>query len=216
MRRFPLLLLTYALTLTACDEAADLLSTTDEPEATYSETVLQATFFKPGRSATPSVSWNGDQGTISLADEPRGVTVNATTGRISWDQTLPPGTHDFDVIVANGKGNVVIPITIENPLQGTFTGTFDNAHYFSFDLHTDGTIDLRAEDPSDPVKGSGTWKFDNGKVRAVYVYEGGSTQPAFQATLAQSGTAATLTGDWYYDDSFTSRELGGTIEAELE
>ena len=215
MRRFPLLLLTYALTFTACDEAADLLSTTDEPEATYSETVLQATFFESGRSATPSVSWNGDQGTISLADEPRGVTVNATTGRISWDQTLPPGTHDFDVIVANGEGNVVVSITIENPLQGTFTGTYNNVSYFSFDLHADGTIDLRSNSATDPSSGVGTWEMSGDEIRAIYSYDG-SYNHAFSGTVDQTASEAAFTGQWYYDESFSSSQVGGTIEVVLE
>ena len=215
MRFLPFLLFPILLTFNACDEAADLLSTTDEPEATYSETMLQATFFESGRSATPSISWNGDQGTISLADEPLAVTVNATTGRISWDQTLPPGTHDFDVIVANSEGNVVVPITIENPLQGTFTGVYNGTEYFSFDLHADGTIDLRSNSASSPDEGAGTWQLDGDEVRAIYSYDGSSNY-AFSGTVAQTAAEASLTGQWFYDDSFSPSQEGGPIETKLE
>jgi hypothetical protein len=199
-----------------CEQVDDITGGADTPSVTYPATTLDADFYKPGSSAAPTINWNGDQGSISLASTLDGLSINSTTGQLQWTKMLPPGTHRVDVVVSNSEGQVVVPMTLQNPLSGTFTGTYDNFNFFSFDLLQDGSIRLRADDENDPATGSGTWTYENGKVRAVYAYEGGTNEPAFEATLDQTAAAATLIGDWYYDDSFTNDKRGGTVETEME
>lgn len=192
---FPFLSLLLLLT-TSCDPDAvnDLLSSVDEPTVSYSETTLEATFFQEGNSPTPSISWNGDQGSATLSGEPNGVTINSTTGRISWDKTLPPGDHDFDVVVANDEGQVVVPMTIENPISGTFDGTYGGSYDFMIEIAAAGTITVFA----DGETASGTYAIEDGRFTAYYVYDNyPDLDYSILADVNQTGTEATVAGEYY-------------------
>jgi hypothetical protein len=193
------LLSLFALLLllaTGCDPdaAGSILNGTDEPTVSYSETNLKATFFTEGSSPTPSLSWNGDQGTVSLSGEPAGVSVNSTTGRINWERTLPPGEHTFDVVVSNSEGQVVVPMTLENPLSGNFDGTYGGAYDFRMEIMEDGSITLFA----DGETARGSWQLENDKFTAYYTYD---NYPDIDYTLLadvlQSSASASLVGDYY-------------------
>jgi len=206
---FALLLITSL----GCEQVDDLVGGgVDAPNVSYSATTLEADFYQSGSSAAPSISWNGDQGTISLATTVPGLSVNSTTGQLNWTEMLPPGTHEINVVVANSEGQVIVPVTIENPLSGSFTGVYDGSHYFAFDLMEDGTLEVRANSESDPTIAAGTWQLSGDEVRGIYTYEGDTQPYSFKGTIDQTPSQATLNGDWYYDDSFDDDQRGGDFE----
>ncbi len=120
---------------TGCEQVDELIAGLGSaPTVSYSSTSIAAEFYTPGTSPTPSIDWNGDQGTIALGTTVEGLTINSTTGKLSWTKLLPPGTHEVDVIVSNSEGQVVVPVTIVNPLSGTFTGNYDGSSYFALQV----------------------------------------------------------------------------------
>ena len=126
----------------ACDSIDDLSGGADAPEVTYGSTTYEADFYEPGNSSVPSIDWNGAQGTVSLGSNIEGLSVNSTTGQLQWTKLLPPGTHEVEVVVANSEGQVVVPISINNPLAGSFAGTIyenDDPYDLAIDFNADGT-----------------------------------------------------------------------------
>lgn len=216
MQYFKFLFVLLLIISLGCEQVDDLVGGgVDAPNVSYSSTTLDADFYQAGSSPAPSINWNGDQGTITLGTTLSGLSVNSTTGQLSWTKMLPPGTHTVDVVVTNSEGQVVVPVTIENPLTGTFTGTYNGSDYFSFDLMSDGTIHLRSNSATSPNEGNGTWELDGDDVRAVYSYDG-TYNYAFRGAVEQTSAKASIMGEWYYDNSFSASQVGGTVEVDLE
>ena len=166
----------------------------------------------PGQTGTPTIDWNGDQGTVSLGSAIDGVSVNATTGQVRWTKTLPAGTHEVEVILSNAEGQVVVPIVIENPLQGRFEGVYDDAIYYAHIFKTDGTVDVEVDNPDNRYEGNGTYELlPNGTISAEYEYEHDPGRPIqITGEFDQSGSEAVLKGDW------ESASLSGTYLLSLQ
>ncbi|WP_420458872.1 hypothetical protein [Neolewinella sp.] len=183
------------LTTVSCEQVDELIGGLNSaPTVSYSSTTIDAEFYTPGRSSTPSIDWNGDQGTISLGTTLDGLSVNSTTGQLTWTKLLPVGTHDVDVIVSNSEGQVVVPITIDNPLAGTFEGTYAGTSAFKLEVFGDGNITLYA----DGEVATGTWTIEEGKFTAYYVYNNyPDIDYSLVADVNQTNTEATIVGDYY-------------------
>ncbi len=221
MRYFPslsfLLFALLLLTALGCKQIDDLTGGgVDKPSVTYSTTNFEADFYQAGSSSAPSLDWNGEQGSVSLGTTITGLSVNSTTGKLEWTKLLPPGTHDVDVVVSNSEGQVVVPVTIKNPLKGAFEGVYDGSTYFAFDLKADGTMTLEANSKTSPSEGSGTWELIGDEIRAIYTYTGETAPNSFKGPISQTSSQVTISGDWYWGDSFADAQRGGTFETELQ
>jgi hypothetical protein len=182
----------------------------------YSDTTFDAEFFQAGGSSTPSIDWNGEQGSITLDAAVEGLSVNATTGRLSWTRLLPAGTHDVEVVVSNSGGQVVVPLTIQNPLAGTFEGTYSGGSYFAIDVEADGTVVIRANSSTSPDRGEGTWVVEGESYVFEYEYAATSEEYHVIVDLDQTNAAATLEGHWYYGPYVPGENPGGPVSVTLE
>lgn len=205
MRYLNILFALLLITTLGCDQIDDLAGGgVDKPSVTYSSTTFTADFFQGGSSASPSIDWNGEQGTVTLGTTLTGLSVNSTTGRLEWDKTLPPGTHDMEVVVANSEGQVVVPVTIENPLMGTFEGTYAQSYPYVLEINQDGSLTVLA----DGETASGSWKINNGEVIAYYIYDNyPDLDYSLRADIEQTNAEATVTGEYYngeYDPTSTA------------
>jgi len=208
------LLLPLALVGPGCDALEELSD--GAPTVSYPETTIDAEFYREGSSSAPSIDWNGAQGTISLGTDVEGLDVNSTTGRLTWTKLLPPGTHDVEVVVSNAGGQVVVPLTIENPLSGSFEGTYSGGSYFALDVEGDGTVAVRANSESDPTRGEGTWSVEGGSYVFEYVYPETAEEYYVVADLEQTTAAATLEGDWFFGTYTPGDSPGGTVSVSIE
>ncbi len=189
----PLLCL-LILAWTGCDSIDDLSGGARAPEITFTSTTYEADFFETGSSGTPSIDWNGAQGTISLGSSIQGLNVNSTTGQLQWNKMLPPGTHNVEVVVSNSEGQVVVPVTINNPLSGTFEGTYAGSYDFRLEFSEDGSLLVFA----DGLTATGTFEVDNGELTGYYIYDDyPDIDYTILADVEQTNAAATLTGDYY-------------------
>ena len=208
-------LLSVLLLAAGCD--SDVLSSAGAPTVSYASTTLDADFYRAGASGSPSVDWNGAQGSISLGTDVPGLSINATTGRLSWTKLLPPSTHDVEVVFSNSEGQVVVPLTIENRLSGSFEGVYDGNTYYALDVAEDGTVVVRANSSANPDRGQGTWRVaTDGSFVFDYTYDGDTSTYHVVADLVQTDAEATLSGSWFFGgsgDSGASR--GGSVSVTL-
>lgn len=195
-------------TFTSCsseDDANDLV-----PVVTYSTDTLQAEFFVAGNSLDPNIEWNGTPGTLSLSNPVSGLSVNPTTGKITWTKQLPLGIHDFSVLATNSAGTTTINLVINNPFQGVFTGTYDSNFFYEIEFFKDGSIEVRADSEANPSLANGIWMNEGGSIRADYTYlSGGDFSVLGTLTLNDS---AVYSGNWFFDHGSIIGNEGGIFE----
>lgn len=181
----------------------------------YASTNLEAIFYQSGNSATPSLDWNGNQGSFSITSPVDGLSINTTTGALSWTKLLALGTYAIEVVATNSAGNTLVNITLTNILQGVFTGTYSGNIYQQFDYKTDGTVSIKATDETTPDLASGTWEIDGDEVTSDYTYDFGGAY-SIKGTLVQTNANATISGQWYYGHGAIDGEEGGPFEHTLD
>jgi len=211
---------TYTVTAEDGSTAAYIVSLEKEapiaslPTISFENTTIEATFFQAG-VVTPTVAWNGDQGTIQLTQDIQGLSINEVTGSLTWTNQLPAGTHTFEVVAVNSAGNQVVNIEIVNTLQGVFTGTYSGSSFFEFEFYTDGTVDLRVNDETNPSLASGTWSRTGDELLVNYAYEDGD-EYSTKGTLDQDPAGVIYEGEWYSGHDAISGNEGGIFEIILD
>ena len=95
------------------------------PTVSFASTNFETIFFKSGNTSAPTVNWNAEQGTFSLSSTIKGVTVNSTSGVVSWTKELPLGINTIELLASNSAGQMSTTITVENIFQGTFKGGYN-------------------------------------------------------------------------------------------
>lgn len=208
----------FALLLSGCEDSSCVPSPTNPcpsengPELVYAQTSYETAFFVPGNTVAPSVSWaGGPVGTLSLGAPPAGVTVDPSTGVVSWDRSLPLGINHIQVRATNSLGTSVATLQIENYFEASFTGGF-NEDPTSQDLplgmlmgfNRDGSMTVVIDDGNcagQQCDGNGTWSINASTVTARYVFPhvGADGSDPFRAdgTLTYSTAEARLEGTWF-------------------
>ncbi|WP_116107117.1 hypothetical protein [Lewinella sp. IMCC34191] len=197
---FYLLLAIGVVFTQSCDEIDNLSGGASAPEVTYSATTYEAEFYKAGNSATPSIDWNGSQGSASLGTMIDGLSVNSTTGQLQWTKLLPPGTHDVEVVVTNSEGQVVIPMTISNPLRGKFAGTMtESGRPLEGDIEfaSDGSASLYVRDSDRTFTTDDYTIQSDGSVLVQLTRTSSETKVTFIGDLNQTKDPAEYSGFWY-------------------
>jgi hypothetical protein len=184
----------------------------------YTSNTIDATFFQPGNSI-PTINWNGDVGTFALIESYtsgiESLTVNEITGEISLTHVLPEGIWIFDIEATNSAGITIIEMTIDNTLQGVFTGTYDTTHFFEFEFFKNGTINIEADDV--PYYASGTWTINNENIILVnYTYDIGGDEYSLKGLLHHSGASASYTGDYYWLYDAIPENISGVFDTSMD
>ncbi|MGB3608489.1 MAG: hypothetical protein WA775_05595 [Psychroserpens sp.] len=189
-----LILLTFTFSCSSDDDASAI----DIPALNYTVSTFNAVFFQAGNASAPSINWNGDQGSFSLATALTGLSINNTNGIVSWDKTLPIGIHDVQAIATNSAGQTTANLTINNPLQGVFTGTIDNGSngFFEVEFFSDGTTVAKTEDSGSPPTANGTWTNANNNIVADVTNPENGVEVSLSGTLT-IGTTAVYAGQWH-------------------
>lgn len=183
----------------ACSSEDDSL-TISIPTVNYASTTIEATFFEEGSTA-PSVNWNGEQGSFSLAGSTEGLTINATTGVLSWSKLLAPDSHNLQIIAANSAGQTTITIILINPLQGVFTKIYPSTDSIEIEFKRDNTMFYRQITSFDTVVSPGTYTINNNIIVAELIEDDGSISSfSLSGTLTQSISLATYTADLLYGE----------------
>lgn len=106
----------------SCSDDAVVLGPSD---FSYAKATFDIEFYTSGQTGTPSIDWNGSVGTFGLADSYPGVSINSTTGVVSWNKGLSLGSNAIQIIATNADGSLTITITLRNNFSGSFSGGYN-------------------------------------------------------------------------------------------
>jgi len=206
------------LTLTSC--GGDDSPTVKSPTIAYDNPDIEATFNQAG-STTPTIDWNNDTGTIELIESYTGgipgLSISNASGKITWTKGLGEGMWIFDVEATNSAGTTIVEMSIDNTLQGTFTGTYDTTDFFQVVFAKDHTVIINANDAFIPDTATGTWSISNNNTILVnYIYDDGGSHYSLKGQLIRDGITPKYQGNWYYEYDAIETNLGGTIELDME
>lgn len=214
-------ILVIVLVITACsknDDApvveAPILSVTPN---------LTASYFQQGESPLPEVQWNGDRGKFGLENNIQGLSIDSETGQLSWGPSLPIGVHTVILFAYNEAGKDLASLTISNPFQGTFKGTYTTNISLSNTLfqimemvfNTDGTFsgytqsELNDGTLLDPSYFSGNYMLMDTKMEGTLQYEGSASTYPLEADLDQQGK---LTGQYSSEILHATFEINVLIQ----
>ncbi|PCE65802.1 putative Ig domain-containing protein [Sediminicola luteus] len=214
-----LLIGTVILLLTSCSKDDDGPKF-EAPEFSYSETTVPILFSTSGSLSAPNVNWNNAPGAFSISPSIIGLSINAQTGTLSWDRSLPPGTHQIVVTATNQAGSQDQQISLENPFHGIFTGSYvgssGNTWFYELEFDANGGMLTREDDENDPTLGTGTYTLSQNTILANYTYDVGGSEYSLKLDLNQTTNMAELDGAWYYNFDAEESELGGTVLVTME
>lgn len=172
-------------------------------------------------SVTPVVDWNGRKGAFSFASTVRqGITIDATTGKITWTADLPIGTYILPVVANNiGVGSDTTIYTLM--VSGMITTIAGGAQGFSgdggpalnaqlwmpFDVTTDAANNIYLVDSYNnrvrKISPDGTITTFAGDGDAIFFGDGG---PASAASFSRpSGITLDAQNNMYITDYGNSR-----------
>lgn len=205
------LLVAIAIITFSCsdDESGDTVEIM-KPIVTYTGPHLNADFYTPGTTSAPTVEWNGDVGSFSISPEIEGLSINSTTGEISWSNLLPLGTHNFDAVATNAAGQTTISMELENIFSGVFEGYYlDTSLPHPIDLHfsENGTLEVISGGGPAPYEASGTWTKNGNEILANFKFENGA-EHSIKGTLSQTASAAEISGNYYTSYGASGTPLG--------
>ncbi len=206
------------VTLTSCGGNDDS-PTAERPTIVYDNPDIEATFNQAG-STTPTINWNNNTGTIELIESYTGgipgLSISNASGKITWSKDLGEGMWIFDVEATNSAGTTIVEMSIDNTLQGTFTGTYDTTDFFQVVFAKDHTVIINADNALNPYTATGTWSINNDDIILVnYTYEGGGDY-SLKGQLIRDGITPKYQGNWYFEYDAIETNLGGTIELDME
>lgn len=217
----PLGLLGLLSILVACDEGGVDCGTTplapacsEPPTISYSQGAYASPFFSTGNTPAPLVDWNGATGTLSLMGAVAGVTLDPSTGIVSWDASLPIGASLVQVVATNPAGMATASFNVDNRFEGHFEGAYNgdpesDSVTFDFEVtfHGDGSLAVRDFGASE---GEGNWTRVGQTITAVYSYESGDPL-TFQGDLTHNASEAVLEAFWYRGDEVADGEEQGFL-----
>ncbi len=172
------------------------------PQVSYVQE-LTAAFFTEGQSEPPQVNWNGDLGQFRLESSIDGIAINATTGVISWDNSLSPGVHPITVLAFNDAGDTKINVQLENIFSGTFKGNWtlfgDSISTIEITFRDDETAVLTINENAEQ-SGPGTWILTSADLSGDFFFS--DTRYDLNGELTHSQTEAFVAGTLRYDNPY--------------
>lgn len=208
------LAMTATIAMVACDDDP-AGPNVEAPTITFAQAAHASPFFMTGTTAAPTIDWGGETGTLALASAVTGVSLDTSTGVVSWDESLAIGVNAVEVVATNSAGSDMFGLEIDNEFQGQFDGganndpesetpTFEVAMTFA----DDGTL-IVVEDGTD--EGEGTWTRDGTTITAVFSFDEGTTFITFEGDVTHDTTDAVLEGFWFDGEEAVEGEEAGFL-----
>jgi len=150
---------------------------------------LSIPFYTNGSTGVPNIDWGNEVGTFALNDEYQGVTINATTGVLSWNEGLPLGENSISVTATNSAGFAVTSVLFLHQFGGEFTGGYNSdpssttvtASNLIINFNVNGTLSITDNGET----GTGTWSFNTqGDLVCEYTVTSGSYELIYDLTYS--------------------------------
>lgn len=182
---------------------------------------VEADFFTEGSLAAPAINWGGEEGSLELNSPIQGVNLNAVTGVITYDKSLPVGESVIQFVASNSAGQTTQSITINNRFSGSFTGEYTSGDNQDFifthkaNYNEDGSYTGEDSNNADSTT-TGTWTLSGNTISSTYTYDSGSSPLTIEVDLTQSTSDATLNGAWHSGASVSEDSFGGYIRFSID
>jgi len=164
-------LLLVCLTFASCSSDKDdtIVST---PSDFYYPGETPIPFYTHG-SVLPNIDWGNETGTYTLDMSYTGISLDETTGALSWDEDLPLGNNVVMVTATNSAGFATTTPNLLHQFSGVFNGAYNNdanpvtptTVSLSVTFNVDGTMSIT----DNGTTSNGTWVFNpTGKLICTY------------------------------------------------
>jgi len=176
------------LLITSCTEDIDD-NTVVAPSDFYYLGDLPIPFYTNGSTGVPNIDWGNEVGTFALNDDYQGVTINETTGVLSWNEDLPLGENIISVTATNSAGFAVTSVLFLHQFGGEFTGGYNSdpssttvtASNLVINFNVNGTLSITDNGET----GTGTWSFNpQGDLICSYIVPAGNFQLVYDLTYS--------------------------------
>ena len=192
----------------------------ESPTISIQNTEYSTPFYTTGQTESPTIDWNGDVGNLSINNTSTSISLNSTSGVISWSKSLPLGMNSIILTATNSEGQNTTNIVIENFFNGEFTGGYnsdpnsvvlDTDIKMGFDLDGMDVLDGGAEGT---LSTQGSWTRNDNEVTAVYSFDNGATFLTAVMNITYNETEANIEG-FLYNGSDASGNPTGYIRLDL-
>ena len=170
------------------------------PDIDYPESQKTVSFMESGEFESPMIEWNGEEGNLQLLNTSlEGISIDQTTGIISYDGSMPLGTTEILISAQNSAGEATQSIVLEHLFDAEMAGgynfdTNDDTNFpndFDFDFYIDGTFDKKLFLITGDQYSEGTWTREGNFF--TLLEESGLVH---EGELSYDGTNAFMTGEW--------------------
>ena len=146
-------------------------------------------FYTHGSTGTPTINWNNDIGAFTLDNNYTGVSINATTGVLTWNEDLPLQENNISVTATNIAGTAQTTVLFLHQFSGVFNGghnldpnsTVIPNNNLNITFNVDRTLSVT--DHTETI--SGTWSFNTAnKLICNYTLTSGAIELEFNLTYS--------------------------------
>lgn len=96
------------------------------PSDFYYLGTLSIPFYTNGSTGFPNINWGNEAGVFTLNETYQGVSINPTTGVVSWNEDLPLYENFIGVTATNSAGFAVTTIIFLHKFSGVFNGGYNS------------------------------------------------------------------------------------------
>lgn len=167
------LVVTGSVYLTSCSPDYDDIIV-EAPSDFYYLGDLPIPFYTNGSTGLPNIDWGNEAGVFTLNETYPGVSINSSTGVLSWNEDLPLGENLIGVTATNSAGFAVTTVLFLHQFGGVFNGGYNSdpastvipSANLVLDISENGTLTLIDSGET----GTGTWSF-NAEGDLICTYE---------------------------------------------
>lgn len=125
---------------------------------------LPIPFYTNGSTGVPNIDWGNETGIFTLNGTYQGVSINETTGVLSWNEDLPLGENIISVTATNSAGFAVTSVLFLHQFGGQFAGGYNSdpasttipSANLAINFNVNNTFSIT----DNGVNGSGAWSFN--------------------------------------------------------
>ena len=174
--------------MTSCTDDIDD-NTVVAPSDFYYLGDLPIPFYTNGNLAVANINWGNEYGSFTLNDNYQGVSIDETTGTLTWNEDLPLGENIISVTATNSAGFAVTSVLFLHQFGGEFTGGYNSdpssttvtASNLVINFNVNGTLTITDNGET----GTGTWSFNpQGDLICEYSVASGSYELIYDLTYS--------------------------------
>jgi hypothetical protein len=150
---------------------------------------LPIPFYTTGNLEVANINWGNEEGNFTLNSNYQGVSINETTGMLTWNEDLPLGENIISVTATNSAGSAVTSVLFLHQFGGEFTGGYNSdpastavtASNLVINFNVNGTLSITDNGET----GTGTWSFNpQGDLVCEYTVISGSYELIYDLTYS--------------------------------